>query len=291
MSVVFNKETGKDFFFIVLGVSLLAAGLMMFFDPNQMVVGGFSGLAIIIKAYSQQWFGWGVPLELTNIVLNVPLFVLAWRMLGKRTLSRTIFATFYYSFAIFYTQFLPSYTGDLALAAIYGGVLSGIGIGFVLRGFGTTGGTDLVATLIHHGLPHLSISKILFVLDALIIATGFFVFGAEKAMYAIIAVFISSKCVNIILEGLSFSKMALIISDASDEIAQRLMTQADRGVTALRGQGMYTKKEKNVLFCVFSQKDLAQVKEIIRKVDPKAFVMVTDVKEVLGEGFQAMEKN
>ena len=279
----------KDYICIMLGVTLLAAGLMMFYDPNQMVVGGFSGLAIVIKTYTQQWLGWGMPLSLTNLILNAPLFVLAWKMLGSRALGRTVFATLFYSVAILYTQYLPTYTGDLALAAIYGGVMSGVGVGLVLKGFATTGGTDLVATLLHHVNPRWPVSKLLFASDALIICLGFFVFGAEKAMYAIIAIFISSKCVNVILEGFSVSKMAFIISDSSEEIAQQLMSQADRGVTALRGQGMYTRQEKNVLLCVFPQKDITLVKEIVRQADPKAFVMLTDVREVLGEGFQALE--
>lgn len=254
-----------------------------------MVVGGFSGLAIIIETYTKIWFGWGIPISATNVILNLPLFFLAWKFLGKGTLGRTIFATLFYSVALLYTALLPQFTGDMALAAIYGGVLSGVGLGFVLRGFATTGGTDLMASILHKLYPQWSVSKLLFAIDAVIIALGFFIFGAEKAMYAVIAVFISSKCVGTILEGMSFSKMAFIISDQSEEIARLLMTEADRGVTALHGEGMYTRRQKNVLFCVFAQKDVTMVKEIVKQVDSNAFVMVTDVKEVLGEGFQAMD--
>lgn len=276
---------------LVLGIFLLAASVTVFFKPNHMVCGGFSGFSIIVEYYSAKWFGFAIPISVTNIALNLPLFIVAWLKLGKTTLGRTIFATVLYSAALEVLQLLPQYQGDLPLVAIYGGLLSGSGLGFVMRGYATTGGTDLLASIIHRFVPHLSVSKLLFVIDAAVIVMGFFVFGADKAMYAVIAVFISSKCISAILEGMNFSKVAFIISRESNTIAQRILVEADRGVTALHGTGMYTGEGRDVLFCVCAQKDVTVIKRIVHECDPLAFVVMTDAREVLGEGFLPIEKN
>lgn len=279
-------EVGKEYFFIILGTTLLALAINMFYNPNQMVVGGVTGLGVIIESYSRQYFPFVVTLSATNILLNIPLFLLSYFMLGKGVLGRTVFATFYLSAALIYTGIFPKFTGDLLLAAVYGGAISGVGIGLVFRGLATTGGVDLVASMIHKKYNHLSVSKIIFWIDFFIIALGLFVFGVEKAMYAIIAVYISSRCMNAILEGMSFSKAAFIISDKSEAIADGLMKEIERGVTGLHGIGMYTKAEKTILLCVFSQKEITKVKKLVIEIDDKAFIIVTDSKEVLGEGFQ-----
>ena len=143
-----------------------------------------------------------------------------------------------------------------------------------------------MASLIHRKFKHLSISSIMFVVNFLIIAAGFFIFGAEKAMYAVISIFISSKVINILLEGFSFSKAAFIISEKSGEIAERIMKENSRGVTALQGRGMYTGHNKEVLMCVFGRKEITKIKEIVRNLDPKAFIILTDITEVMGEGFK-----
>ncbi|MGE4215114.1 MAG: YitT family protein [Anaerotignaceae bacterium] len=278
----------KDVIFMIIGTMFIAVSITVFFSPNQVVVGGFSGIAIIVKNLTIGLFDGGVPLSVTNLVLNVPLFVVAYFVLGKSYLGKTVFATLFLSVALEMTSFLPVFTGDLALIAIYGGIVDGIGVGFVLRAMASTGGVDLLAIIIRRKIRYISISSILFVINALIISFGLFVFGAEKAMYAIISIFISSKCITAVLEGLSFSKMAFIISEESEKIAKEIMKQHNRGVTALNGRGMYTGKSKDVLLCVFTQKDIIGIKEIVRNADPNAFIILTDIKEVMGEGFKKL---
>lgn len=285
-----KNEIVKNYFYIIIGATLLAAGVNVFFDANQLVVGGVTGLGIIINAYSQMMFHIPIPLFLTNLIFNIPLLLLAYRFLGKDFLGKTVFATVYFSIALIYTKWIPVFHGDMALVAVYGGVLCGLGVGFVLRSMGTTGGTDLAAAILHRIYKHIPISQAIFVMDAVIIALGFFIFGAEKAMYAIIAVFITSKCIGTILEGMGFAKAAFIISDHSEQIAKMLLSDMDRGVTALYGKGMYSGKQKEILLCVFSQREVAKVKQTVNEIDKNAFLLLTDMKEVLGEGFQSLEK-
>ena len=275
-----------EFGFMIVGVFLLAAAINMFFDANKLVVGGFTGLSIIINSYLNSLFNIDMTLSIINLFLNIPLFIVYYIIIGKGTLVRTVIATILLSVALEITKILPVFVGDMLLVAVYGGVMSGVGIGLVFRGLATTGGVDTVATIIHKLKPHIPVSVIMFICDALIIIIGFFVFGAQKAMYAIISIFISSKCIDTILEGMAFAKAAFIISDKSDEIAVKIMEQVSRGVTSLHGKGMYTGEEKNVILCVFAQKEIAKIKEIVHDIDKKAFIMLTDVKEVLGEGFQ-----
>jgi Uncharacterized conserved protein len=278
-----------DVIFMIVGTMFIATAITVFFSPNQVVVGGFSGIGIIVKNLTTSYVDGGVPLSVTNLVLNIPLFVIAYFVLGKSYLGKTVFATIFLSAALEMTSFLPVFKGDLALISIYGGIVDGIGLGFVLRAMASTGGVDLLATIIHNKMKHISISSIMFVINSLVIAFGLFVFGAEKAMYAVISIFVSSKCITVVLEGLSFSKMAFIISEQSEKIAREIMKQHNRGVTALNGRGMYTGKSKEVLLCVFKQKEITGIKEIVRNADPNAFIILTDIKEVMGEGFKKLD--
>ncbi len=269
----------RDCLVIAVGCFLLAVGIHMFYEPNQMVTGGVSGLAIVIKHYT------GIPLWVTNLALNAPLFLIGMRIKGKAFLARTLYATVFLSVALFIAGYLPPVETDYFLASIFGGVFSGIGLGLVFGKYSTTGGTDLAASLVHSFVKHVSVSKILFILDTLIIVIGWFAFGSTRAMYAIIAVFIATKVIDTILEGLSFAKVAFIISDHSEEISRLLMQELDRGVTTLSGKGMYTGSQKNIIFSVVSKKEIVVVKELIKTVDAKAFVIVSDAREVMGEGF------
>ncbi len=278
----------KEALLIVIGTSLLALATGMFYSPNHMIVGGFSGIGIILEALTEAQFGKGIPVSVTNLVLNIPLLIVAFRFMGKGFILKTAFSTVLYSAVIAVCEFLPQYTGDLMLAAIYGGIISGAGLGFVLMARGSTGGVDLLASIIHRSIKYISLSKIIFAIDAIIMIGGLFVFGADKAMYGIISIFIASKCISTILEGMNFSKAAFIISSRSDEIAKAIMEKAERGVTALEGRGMYTGENREVLLCVFAQKEIAVIKEIVSEIDKEAFILVTDVKEVLGNGFSEL---
>jgi uncharacterized membrane-anchored protein YitT (DUF2179 family) len=269
----------------MIGITLLAIGLNMFFIPLDLVTGGVTGLAIIIKKLTQGIIPGGIEPWITNIIINIPLFLTAIFIKGKNFGGRSLFSTMFLSVALIYTSYLPAATNDILLGSVFGGALSGAGLGLVFSAYSTTGGTDLAASIIQHYIKHISVAQIMFLLDALIIISGYFIFGIEKAMYAIVAVFISAKVIDAILEGIHFSKAAFIISDYNEEISQEIMERLDRGVTGLQGSGKYSKKNKEVLLCVVSKKEIVKLKEIVREIDKSAFVIVADVKEVLGEGF------
>lgn len=283
------KNTLFEYGFIVLGVTIMAVAINIFLDPNNLVIGGVTGLAIIIRDLSERFIGYSIPLWLTNIILNIPLFLIGMKTLGIKFLKRTVFATMFLSLALIYTKWIPIFESDLTIASIFGGLLSGAGLGLIFRSSATTGGSDLAASIIHKYNRHISVARIMLIIDVIIIIAGFFVFGSLATMYAIIAVFIISKVVDAMLEGLSFAKAAFIISDKSDEIADSIIKNLDRGATSLFGKGMYTGIQRNVILCVVSKKEILKLKVITAKIDLNAFVIVADVREVLGEGFQAID--
>lgn len=281
-----KRKTAFEYGMITVGTLIMAVGINMFYRPNSLVTGGVTGSAIMIESLTRA-AGFPIPVWLTNLVANVPLFMLGAKAFGFKQMIKTAFATAALTAWLYVTETLPSLAaGDLILASVFGGVLGGAGLGLVFRCMATTGGSDLAASVIHTlALPHVTISKIMFVIDAVIITLGLFVFGPEKAMYAIIAVFVSVKVIDAIQEGFSFAKAAFIISERSDDIAVVIMEEIRRGVTGLSGRGMYTKRDKNVLLCVVSSKEIVKIKKLVHQIDQKAFVIVADVREVMGEGF------
>ena len=176
--------------------------------------------------------------------------------------------------------------GDYTLASVYGGVITGVGIGLIFLARATTGGTDMVAALIQSKLRHHSIAQIMQVLDGIIVIFGLYLFGIQRGLYAIVAIFIVSKVSDALLEGFKFSKAVFIITDKSDEVARKIMEQLNRGVTGLNATGMYSGSSKCMLYCVVSKKEIVDLKELVLDTDEAAFVIVTDAREVLGEGFQ-----
>ena len=283
-----NKKILKDYSLIVLGDLLLAAAVASFWEPSRIVTGGVSGIGIILRDYTGR-AGFNVPLWATNIVLNIPLFILSFKKMSRDFFVKTAFAAAFLSVALYLASFAPRFADDILLAALFGGVSGGLGLGLVFRAMATTGGTDLAAGILHaHVFKHYSIARILFVIDSSIILLGFFAFGPVAAMYSVIAVFVCTRVSDALLEGLSFSKAAIIISNESEKIAQAVIERMDRGATGLYGKGMFTKKDKNILLCVVSAKELVHLKSIAREADAGAFVVVADVREVLGEGFSEM---
>ncbi len=289
MEIRMKRHPVMDYFLIVLGTTILAIAINMVFDPLEMVTGGVTGLAIVIKFVTESWFQGGIPIYLTNMVINIPLFIIAVVLKGKNFGVRSLFATFYLSFALFYTRGLQPLTSDLLLGSVFGGTLAGIGIGLVFSAFSTTGGTDLAASILQHFMKHVSVAQIMMFLDAIIVILGLYIFDPEKTMYAIISIYISMNVIDGILEGLHFSKAAFIISDSSERIAKQIMKQLDRGVTGLSAEGKYTKDKKELLLCVVSKREIVQLKELVREIDKNAFVIVADVREVVGEGFVEYE--
>ena len=264
---------------IVLGTAIMAFAIKNIYDPVSMVTGGVSGLAIIFKEM------WGVPLWLTNTLLNVPLFAVAYFIMGWKFIKRTLFATVLLSLFLYVLPVVNLTDSDMLLSALFGGILSGIGTGLLFLVGCTTGGTDMLAVLIQRAVPYYTVAQVMQVLDGMIVAAGALVFGIPAALYAMIAIFCLAKVTDGIIEGLKFSKQAYIISDQYEEIAQAVMSRMGRGVTSLEARGMYSGQEKKVLFCVVSKKELVELRQITAEFDPRAFMIVNDAREVFGEGF------
>ncbi len=270
---------------ITAGSGLLAFAIKCMFDQVGLVTGGFTGIAILIKALTNMFYKGGIPLWFANLALNVPFFVLAYKIKGKRFIGKTVYATVMLSVWLYVIPEIDFAGGDYILASIFGGVLAGIAMGMILWANATTGGTEMVAVLLQCRLKHYSVAQIMQVLDGMIVLAGLYVFGIHPSMYAIVAIFITSKVTDTILEGMKFSKAAYIITDHYDEIAKRVMEELNRGVTGLAAQGMYSGEEKCVLYCVVSKKEIVLLKELVDQIDKNAFVVVGDVREVHGEGF------
>lgn len=270
---------------IVLGTGIMALGILCIYDQVGLVTGGFTGLAIVVRSVSQEWIPGGIPLWLTNLLLNIPVFLVAYYQMGKKFIGRTLFGTVMLSVWLYVIPPIDLAQGDYLLAALFGAVFSGIGMGLVLRSKATTGGTDMVAALIQKHMRHHSVVSIMQFIDGAIVVVGLFVFGVRPTLYAIVAIFVTTKVSDTFLEGFNYSKAAFIITEHYDEVASKIMEELDRGVTGLDAKGMYTGNEKCVLYCVVSRKEIVDVKEIVHSIDSKAFVIVSDVREVLGEGF------
>jgi len=284
MSISFKNKVW-NYILVFVGTLLMAAALNVFFEPNSIVIGGATGVAVIIKHLTASVIDGGLSLGLSNLIINIPLFFAAIKIFGFRFVGRTIIATFILSFNLEITRFLPAYYGDFVIISVFGGVLTGVGLALIFRANATTGGSDLAASLIQYKFKQYTLASIMLVIDVIIILCGYFVFDLTVTMYAIISVFITSKIIDAILEGLSFAKAAFIISDSSEEICDVIFKELDRGATSIYGKGMFSGERKDILLCVVSSKEVFKIKEIVKKVDQSAFVMVADVREVLGEGF------
>jgi uncharacterized membrane-anchored protein YitT (DUF2179 family) len=285
MKIPFKRPLWADVILMILGTGLMALAIQCIYDPAGMVVGGFTGIAIVVKQLTAERISGGVPLWLTNLILNIPVFLMALKIKGKRFVGRTAVATVLLSFWLYVLPMWNLTQGDYMLSAIYGGAISGAGIGLVLLGKATTGGTDMVASLIQHYLRHYSVVQIMMILDGIIILFGVAAFGIQSALYAVVAIFITSKLSDALMEGLKYSKAVFIISNKADEVAKTLMRELSRGVTGIHASGMYSGERKNMLYCVVSKKEIVELKDIVIRLDREAFVIVTDAREVLGEGF------
>lgn len=274
-----KRTAAQDYLIIVLGAFIMGFAIKNIYDPQGLVTGGVSGLAIILKDQA------GIPLWITNMCVNVPLFFLSPRLKGWKFVKRVLVAEAALTVSL---AILPEYAflkDDLILTALFGGVFSGVGTGMMLLCHATTGGTDTMAALIHTKLRHYSINQILQVLDGLVVVAGAGIFGVRYAFYAVIAVVVLAKVSDGMIEGMHFAKAAYIITDYKEQISREIMDHMERGVTLIDASGAYTGEKRDIVFCVVSKKEIVTVKEIVRCTDPRAFVIVSDVREVLGEGF------
>lgn len=290
----------QDFVWIIIGSIITAAGINIFLVPYKIAPGGVTGIATVVYYLS----GFRFPVGVTMLVLNIPLFLFGMKFIGGRFAFRTLFSTLFLSFAIdttdpFTRYFAEHYlvkpentpsSPDLLLYSIFGGFIMGAGLGLVFKSGATTGGTDLAARIVNHFVPAFTMGQILLFIDASVVVFAAVAFKSfQLGLYAIVTIFIASQVIDAILEGVNFAKALFIISDKSEDISKRILVELDRGVTALKGTGMYTGSEKQVLFCVVHRAQLPQLKEIVRKIDTKAFVVLADIREVLGEGFKTYD--
>ena len=263
---------------IVIGCVIGAAAYPTFLDPGRIAPGGLTGVAMILKHL------WGWDIGITSLILNIPLFIVGYRAMGKVFAFRSLVATVLFSLLI---DLLPlrAITVDPLLGTLYGGILLGIGLGFILRGGATTGGTDMCARLVHKYLPFLSVGMFLFLIDCVVVIAAWIFIGSSEALYALICIFVSGKAVDMVMLGLSQNKACFVITDAWERVSQRLLTEMERGVTQLSARGAYTGTERPVVLCVLPPQEVSRLKEIVRQEDEKAFMFITEAHEALGEGF------
>ncbi len=271
----------KNIVLVAVGLLVSAAAYRMYLIPNQVVNGGFTGVGQLLNRF------WGVGVGTVNIILNVPLFLISMKSMGVRFGVRSLIAMVLLSLLIDHMP-LPPATDDMLLAAVYGGAISGIGFGLVLRGSSTTGGTDMLASLMHRLVPVLKVSYGIFFFDGLVIIASAFAFEPQSAMYGLISLFLCNVLIDLVLEGPDSAHSYFIISDHSEAIAEKILREMDRGVTALEAMGMYSHAHKQVLLCVVNRFETMRLRRIIFEVDPNAFVIANKAKEVLGEGFKRM---
>lgn len=275
------KELAVQFIIITLSCALYALGFNWCFSPNHLSVGGFTGIAQIVNYFSP-----GLSIGLLVVVLNVPLFLLSWKRVGKIWLITTLYATVVSSAFIDLLAGVYTFSPmEPVLAAVYGGVLVGLGCGLLMRQSATTGGSELAARLLKLRFPAVSIGTLCLLVDGIVTISYAAVFrDLTQALYAMAALFISSKVTDWVVYGGNAAKVAYIISEEYEAITRQLLA-LDRGVTLLDGRGGFSGKPKNVILCAFSRGQIVAIKAIVKEADPEAFIIVCDAHEVMGEGF------
>ena len=277
-----GKQLLKDYALIVLGTFLAALSLPLFFLPYDIAPGGISGISTVLASV--------LPLSvgLISFALNVPLFLIGWRTVGWRFAVRSFIAM---SLMSLFIDLVPvrDVSGNVMLASVFGGVLLGVGLGLVVRAGATTGGTDMAAKMIHSRVAFLPIAAILFLIDGLVVAVAALAFGLQAALWALIALFVSSQAMDSVIKGFNTAMQFMIISRDAEEIVRRIHTEIDRGCTRLMAEGTYSRLPVGTLLCVVSRTEAPRLKKLVAEVDPQAFVTVCNVHEVLGEGFTGID--
>ncbi len=279
------KRTLKELPLLIIGATLTALATKYVYDPAGLVTGGVTGLSIIAKSVGFRYYGLDIPLWMGSLIFNIPIFLYAIKQCGIKHVIRTGFVWAILTAELYFLPDMSFIPDNLLLVAIYGSILMGVGSGMLLSARATSGGSDMLGEAMHRSIRSVSVGRLIQIIDGIIVALGLVTFGIERTLYAIISVYIMGRVIDIVLHKGKSAKMATIISEKNDEIAQEIMTSLDRGVTGLYGSGMYTGKDKRVLLCICSNKDLVEIKDIVKKHDPKAFFVVGNVDEAMGEGF------
>ncbi len=274
-----TKESLKNAAYIIIGLFSCSLGYCMFLVPNEIAPGGFTGIGQLCNAL------FGINVGTMALILNVPLFAVSMRSMGIKFGVKSLAASIGLSLFIDYLP-IGAVTDDLLLATVFGALLGGVGFGLILRGNATTGGTDMLASLIHTRVPTLRVGVLITMIDGLVVLASAFVFSPKMAMYALISVFIMNYTLDYVLDGMNRSTAYLIVSQKSDEIASQVLGQLERGVTGLYGRGRYSGQETEVLLCVVSRFEVIRLRRIVSSCDPQAFMIAINAHEVLGEGFK-----
>jgi uncharacterized membrane-anchored protein YitT (DUF2179 family) len=272
-------EKVMEYTYVLIGSALVALAFNLFLLPNRVASGGVSGISTILHAV----LGWEPAYVQWS--LNIPLFIAGVVLLGKQFGVKTLVGTLFLPFVVYLSNNLEPATNDPLLGSLFGGIGVGIGLGIVFRGKASTGGTDLAAQIIHK-FTGLSLGTCVAIIDGLIVLTAAIVFDIERGLYALIALYVTSKTIDFVQVGFGNSKMTMIITNKEDEVRQAILHKIDRGVTKLSGYGGYTENERPVLMCVVEQSEFTKLKQLVKSIDASAFVVVMDAAEVLGEGFK-----
>lgn len=275
------KAIAIKYLMIIVGSALFAAGFQFFLYPNSIIVGGVSGIAMIINLLTK------LPVGLLTIVLNIPLFIIAWRYFGTGFIVSSLVGMLLSSvFVDLFALLSISPTNDMLLACIIGGAVKGLGLGIIYYAGATTGGTDIIAKFIRLKFPYLNFGTVVLITDCFIIVAFAVIFNkVESAMYAVITMFVVSKVVDLVLYGIDNSSVCYIISEKSDQLVTDITDRLHRGVTILEGEGAYSHQSKQVLLCVVKRTQIADIRKMIKSIDENAFFIITDAKNVFGKGF------
>ncbi len=272
----------KDFIFIVFGCAVSGLGLNIFIFPNNIAPGGATGAAMILNTFAELSVG------LWIIILNLPLFIISLKAIGKSFFIKTFIATTLLSLFIDLFYFIPSFTQDIFLSSIIGGAINGAGLAIVFSRGVMTGGSDLLARLIKIKIPTASLGKLIMVIDGIVILSAMIVFrNIAQGLYAVVSVFVSARIIDAVLLGSERAKTALIITDKAQEIYKNVISDLEHSATIMNAKGGYTQKDKSVVLCAVKRYEIYKLKDVIMKTDKNAFVVVFDAAEIVGKGFSA----
>lgn len=276
------SEQVRAYGLIVLGSMIGAAAYPLFLVPNNIAPGGVTGIATILN-YLWKW-----PVGITSLLMNLPLFLIGFKAMGRVFVFRSLIATILFSVFIDLIK-LPPLTDDILLASVYGALALGVGLGLILRGGATTGGSDMIARMVHKRFPFITVGTFLFMVDCMVILCAAFTMSARAALYALINIFVAARAVDLVLAGMGSAKACFIITNRPETVAQRIMKELDRGATLVGATGAYSGDARTMVISVVGRTEVMAVKRIVRQEDEKAFVFITDTHETLGEGFSALE--
>lgn len=276
-----------DMIKVVAGSLIYAVGFQFFMYPNDIVTGGVTGIAMIINYLTH------FPVGMLTIVMNIPLFIFSWKKFGLRFLLYSLISMLLCSVFVDLLAQLPvAVTTEPMLGAIYGGIIHGLGMGLVFQTGATTGGMDIVAKFLRRKYQHINIGTIILLLDVAVIGAFAVIFKLyDRAMYALICMFATTKVIDFVLYGAVNSKVCYIITDRSAALKDAIMAELERGVTFLHGQGAYSHQEKNIILCVIKQRQIVELKQLVKELDENAFVIVSDSREVFGKGFSYIDSD